>query len=104
MLTIVETNAAAILVVIGLWCSLTWMLTFWVMSQRRAVVEKDYVETIDFLNTYIEEQQSFFSAQVASLLNDIDRLEGHTCIDNVSSVCVPCDDFAEHLYAEQGGE
>jgi hypothetical protein len=55
MLTIVETNAAAILTIIILWCLLTWMLTYWVMSERRrkAVAERD--DTIDFLDIYCDE-------------------------------------------------
>lgn len=55
MLEIVETNAAAILTITILWSSITWMLTYWVMSQRHNRVVEDYEDVIDFLNIYCDE-------------------------------------------------
>lgn len=51
----VTTNPAGILTIIILWCLLTWMLTYYIMSERhrKAMAERD--DTIEFLNIYCDE-------------------------------------------------
>ena len=103
MLEVVETNAAAILTIIILWCTLTWAITYWVMSSKARAKK----EVVDFLDMYIEEQDEFMRNQqkeIASLLNEIDKLNGHTCIDNLDAECIACGDYYERIYAEQGGQ
>lgn len=103
MFEVVETNAAGILTIIILWCTLTWIVTYWVMSSKIQARK----EVADFLEMYIEEQDEFIKNQqkeIALLLNQIDKLNGHTCIENVDATCIACDDYYERIYAEQGGQ
>ena len=104
MLEIVETNAAAILMMIALWCTVTWAFTYMYITNR---LQKKQ-EVIDFLDMYIEE----IHADNKNLRNRIDlqdetimELEGHTCVKdwNITG-CIPCQDRAEKIYAEQGGQ
>jgi hypothetical protein len=103
MFEVVETNAAGILTIIMLWSTLTWVITYWVMSNKVRAKK----EVVDFLDMYIEEQDEFTKNQqkeIALLLNEIDKLNGHTCIDNLEATCIACDDYYERIYAEQGGQ
>lgn len=51
MLEVVETNAAAILMMIALWCTVTWAFTYIYMANK---LQKKQ-EVIEFLDIYIEE-------------------------------------------------
>ena len=62
----VTTNAAGVLVIVVLWSSLTWMVTYLVMSRKRD--DAQYI--IDALDSYIHEsdKEMEFLVQEASLL------------------------------------
>lgn len=104
MLEIVETNAAAILMMIALWCTVTWALTYMYMTNK---LQKKQ-EVIDFLDIYIEE----IHADTNNLRNHINwqderimELEGHTCLKDWNiTECIPCGDRADRIYVEQGGQ
>ena len=51
----VTTNPAGILTIITLWCLLTWMLTYYIMSERRRKATAERDDTIEFLNIYCDE-------------------------------------------------
>lgn len=103
MLEIVETNAAAILTMIALWSTVTWAFTYMYMANKQQKKQ----EVIDFLDTYIEECHSHQDG-MADFISWQDRrileLEGHTCLNDLNSICVPCEDEAARIYAEQGGQ
>lgn len=104
MLEVVETNAAAILMLIALWCTVTWAFTYMYMANKL----KKKQEVIDFLNMYIEEIHAD-SNRLKDRINlqdeTIMELEGHTCVKDWNiTECTPCQDRAERIYAEQGGQ
>lgn len=51
----ITTNAAGILTIITLWCTLTWVVTYYIMSERRKAVVRDYESAIEFLDIYCDE-------------------------------------------------
>lgn len=75
MMTIVETNVAAILAILVIWCTLVWALTYVYMSQKLEVMRNrlnDRLDVIEFMDKMFEEQEDTIAKQTLT----IERLEG----------------------------
>ena len=64
----VTTNAAGILTIIILWCTLTWIVTYYIMSTRRNKKVQVLDDTIEFLNIYCDELHLYIN----DLMNKLD--------------------------------
>jgi len=104
MFEVVETNAAAILTIIVLWCTLTWMATY-IYYSRIMFKKQETIEVLDMCIADYAHHTDNLRAHIDWQDRRIAELEGHTCInEKIVLPCQPCDDEAERMYAEQGGQ
>lgn len=84
MFETVTTNGAAILTMILLWSTITWVFTYMYMSEK--IRRKD--EVIKFLDIYIEEDQTYID-MLRGHIEETERQFGHVI-----------DDYIDHYYSD----